>query len=339
MGIADRLEHNLQRTIGDVFARVFGGKVVFAEVEAALRKEASLKQIVENSRDIAPNRFHLIFSPGDYDTFTSDSTTARAFAKHLDNYVKTQGWETYGPVVVVLGRRDDLRTGQFRTSATIDADVASHYQPSETIGFATAAGASSALSAEREISREVNAPTMRPQRAVDHVPAARPAPEPDLNATIAPPSASVSSASDLRNRRIDHVRQRATAAPVSPSRGGHHVPEGKSVNQDYYDSPSHSDGSTTLVPQLFLADGSGRSYALISGENCIGRGAEAHFTLADSGVSRRHAAVYWNGRTAILSDLGSTNGTYVNDGPVQDWQLADGDTIQVGTSTLVFRDH
>ena len=38
-----------------------------------------------------------------------------------------------------------------------------------------------------------------------------------------------------------------------------------------------------------------------------------------------------------LSDLGSTNGTTVNGTPVQTWQLADGDTIRVGHSALLFR--
>ncbi|MCP2244795.1 FHA domain-containing protein [Lentzea californiensis] len=39
----------------------------------------------------------------------------------------------------------------------------------------------------------------------------------------------------------------------------------------------------------------------------------------------------------MLADLGSTNGTTVNGTPVQTWQLAEGDVVRIGHSSLVFR--
>jgi pSer/pThr/pTyr-binding forkhead associated (FHA) protein len=70
----------------------------------------------------------------------------------------------------------------------------------------------------------------------------------------------------------------------------------------------------------------------------IGRGQDSSFRLPDTGVSRRHLEIRWDGHTATLSDLGSTNGTTVNGNPVQaPWQLSDGDVIRVGHSSLVFR--
>lgn len=88
---------------------------------------------------------------------------------------------------------------------------------------------------------------------------------------------------------------------------------------------------------LALDDGSGRTYQLREGSNIIGRGQDAHFRLPDTGVSRRHIEVRWDGQTAMLSDLGSTNGTLVNGSPVQDWQLADGDVIRAGHSEILIR--
>jgi Protein of unknown function (DUF3662)/FHA domain len=92
-----------------------------------------------------------------------------------------------------------------------------------------------------------------------------------------------------------------------------------------------------LTASLTLDDGSNRSYQLVNGSNVIGRGQDAQFRLADTGVSRRHLEINWDGQQATLSDLGSTNGTTVNGTPVQTWQLADGDTIRVGHSALLFR--
>jgi hypothetical protein len=88
---------------------------------------------------------------------------------------------------------------------------------------------------------------------------------------------------------------------------------------------------------LSLDDGSGRTYDLTPGSHVIGRGQESSFRLPDTGVSRRHLEINWDGHTATLSDLGSTNGTTVNGNPVQTWQLGDGDVIRVGHSSLVFR--
>jgi Protein of unknown function (DUF3662)/FHA domain len=96
-------------------------------------------------------------------------------------------------------------------------------------------------------------------------------------------------------------------------------------------------GQQTGAASLSLDDGSGRTYDLTPGSHVIGRGQDSSFRLPDTGVSRRHLEINWDGSTATLSDLGSTNGTTVNGNPVQTWQLGDGDVIRVGHSSLVFR--
>ncbi|GAA0508184.1 hypothetical protein GCM10011581_19890 [Saccharopolyspora subtropica] len=92
-----------------------------------------------------------------------------------------------------------------------------------------------------------------------------------------------------------------------------------------------------ITATLHLDDGSNRSYTLQPGSNIIGRGQEGQFRLPDTGVSRKHIEITWDGQSAMLADLGSTNGTTVNGTPVQTWQLADGDVIRVGHSSLIFR--
>ena len=55
--------------------------------------------------------------------------------------------------------------------------------------------------------------------------------------------------------------------------------------------------------------------------------------LADPEVSRRHAAIRAHGEGIAIEDLGSTNGTYVNDQRVQGTQpLSDGDTVRLGNT-------
>ena len=104
-----------------------------------------------------------------------------------------------------------------------------------------------------------------------------------------------------------------------------------------YAPPAVQTGPRQLTATLQLDDGSNRSYQLKQGSNVVGRGQDADFRLPDTGVSRRHLEITWDGQSAMLADLGSTNGTTVNAQPVQNWQLADGDIIRIGHSSLVFR--
>ena len=104
-----------------------------------------------------------------------------------------------------------------------------------------------------------------------------------------------------------------------------------------YGGPPAPPANRQLAASLQLDDGSNRSYSLKQGGNVVGRGQDADFRLPDTGVSRRHLEITWDGQSATLADIGSTNGTTVNGTPVQTWQLADGDVIRVGHSSLVFR--
>ena len=88
---------------------------------------------------------------------------------------------------------------------------------------------------------------------------------------------------------------------------------------------------------LYLEDGSNRTFQLREGSNVIGRGQDAQFRLPDTGVSRRHVEIRWDGSVAMLTDLNSTTGTTVNDLQVSSWELADGDRIRVGHSDISVR--
>lgn len=88
---------------------------------------------------------------------------------------------------------------------------------------------------------------------------------------------------------------------------------------------------------LLLQDGSSRTYVVQEGSNIIGRSKDADLRLPDTGVSRQHCEITWDGRDAILVDLKSTNGTTVNETPVENWLLADGDVITVGHSNIEVR--
>lgn len=68
----------------------------------------------------------------------------------------------------------------------------------------------------------------------------------------------------------------------------------------------------------------------------VGSDPRSLLLLPDSTVSRRHAEMSKADDTYEVSDLGSMNGTYVNDRPVQVAPLADGDEIRFGGNLFLF---
>jgi Protein of unknown function (DUF3662)/FHA domain len=69
----------------------------------------------------------------------------------------------------------------------------------------------------------------------------------------------------------------------------------------------------------------------------IGRGTDADLRIDDPGVSRKHAQIRVSNVAAEIMDLDSTNGTIVDGRRVRSAALADGSTIRLGNTTMVFR--
>ncbi len=70
-------------------------------------------------------------------------------------------------------------------------------------------------------------------------------------------------------------------------------------------------------------------------EMVLGRSSSAEVVLLDDGVSRRHARILQVDGDIVLEDLKSSNGTHVNGEPITTHALRDGDTIRLGSTTIL----
>ena len=71
----------------------------------------------------------------------------------------------------------------------------------------------------------------------------------------------------------------------------------------------------------------------------LGRGDQAEIRLDDPFASSRHARLVRQGGLVVLEDLGSTNGTYLNEELVAGPQpLHQGDRVRIGDSEFMFSD-
>jgi hypothetical protein len=86
-----------------------------------------------------------------------------------------------------------------------------------------------------------------------------------------------------------------------------------------------------------VLQGSNEEWTLDGERFVIGRISSSEIEIQDPGASRRHAEIRRDGDDYLVVDLGSTNGTLLNDAPVSESTLEDGDRITIGRTILEFR--
>lgn len=83
----------------------------------------------------------------------------------------------------------------------------------------------------------------------------------------------------------------------------------------------------------------GKEMPLRRDRNTIGRdGTQCDIVVDDTTVSKRHAEIRFENGQYVLYDLASTNGTFVNHHRVQRQSLLDGDQVQLGNVSFVFKE-
>ncbi|MEO8907294.1 MAG: DUF3662 and FHA domain-containing protein [Microbacteriaceae bacterium] len=93
-------------------------------------------------------------------------------------------------------------------------------------------------------------------------------------------------------------------------------------------------GSISWAPVLDIA---GKRYPIVQSRTVIGRGSDADITVNDTGISRKHVEVIWDGSRAQVRDLGSTNGSQLNGRPVTKAILEPNSVISIGRTSIVFK--
>jgi two-component system cell cycle response regulator len=80
----------------------------------------------------------------------------------------------------------------------------------------------------------------------------------------------------------------------------------------------------------------GKKYNLNSASLVVGRSSKCDIQIDQESISRNHSKIVNTGKSILIRDLGSTNGTYVNDEPVDEYVLRDGDLIKIGRTIFKF---
>ena len=81
---------------------------------------------------------------------------------------------------------------------------------------------------------------------------------------------------------------------------------------------------------MFHEDGKRRFFPLVEGTTTIGRKTDCNIRIPLIEVSRRHAEISIDEDGAVLKDLGTANGTYLNNRRIAEEDLEPGDQILIG---------
>jgi two-component system cell cycle response regulator len=80
----------------------------------------------------------------------------------------------------------------------------------------------------------------------------------------------------------------------------------------------------------------GKKYNLNAPSLVIGRSSKCDIQIDQESISRNHTKIVNTGKSILIRDLGSTNGTYVNDEPIDEYVMRDGDLIKIGRTIFKF---
>lgn len=329
MGLFDKLERRLERTVNGAFAKAFRAEVQPVEIASAMRRamDNRASSISKNQRPIVPNVFDVELSQGDFERLTAyrEELSDELIASALE-HVDTQRYTAGGPVAVTFSENTTLETGVFH----IRSSTAKHVENLEPV-----------RPAEPD-EPESPAPQGGDQQAYDY----GGYPDPGATQRGDDPSQWPTDSADQRPEPQAGPDAPTSAAPLAPhAQPTQHAHPGQQPPHAQPTQQAQPPAATPKPPppprpkkQRPWLDIDGERYPLLSAMTIIGRDDSADVILDDPGISRQHSEirVTYDGPhlVATLRDLGSTNGTYVNGDPVSRARLIDGDRITVGRTTF-----
>lgn len=305
MGVFEKLERRLDKSVNSAFARAFRSTVQPVEIASAIRgaMDDTASRTKRGEQPVVPNVFTVYLSTEDHAELTKDEKgladqLIAATAEHAD----TQRYAARGPWAVTFELDDSLETGVFRLRPSIAKDPAKMNESPQPAEQASA----------------------QPDEPFNVQPAG-------LGAAYAQWQAPAETFDERIEDQSPFNAPQYEESDFNPRTWQDEVDE----RDPYAAAPRQFQARPYLVIQ-------GERYELAGAITVLGRDDEADIIISDPGVSRRHSEIRVTNdgphKVASVRDLGSTNGTFVNGDQITSARLRDGDRITIGRISMTYGD-
>lgn len=311
MGLFDKLEKRLESGVNNAFAKAFRAEVQPVELASALRRamDDRATSAGKSKRPIVPNLFDIELSTTDHERLTAhEAELVDELRASAAEHAETQRYTPGGPLSINFAANEELETGVFKVRPSIARQAREPAPVAEPVV-------------------EEPRPAVPPPGgfALPGFGRRRAQPEPQHDAA--------------RSHGRDHEHDGFDDGYADPDPEPQYQPQ-------YEEQPRHAPlAPSPAAPRSYrqrpYLDVDGDHYPLMGAITILGRDDDVDIVLDDSGISRRHTEIRVTNDgphlVASLSDLGSTNGTFLNGERITSVHLDDGDRITVGRTSLIFR--
>lgn len=313
MGVFEKLERRLDKSVNSAFARAFRSTVQPVEIASAIRgaMDDTASRTKRGQQPVVPNVFTVYLSTEDHAELTKDEKgladeLIAATAEHAD----TQRYAARGPWAVTFELDDTLETGVFRLRPSIAKDPAAMNEPAQ-------------------------AEQPAPAGASDEPFNVQPAGLGTAYAQWQGAPAAQSTPAHTFDERIEDQSPFNAPQDQEPDFDASTWQDEVDERDPYAAAPRQFQARPYLIIQ-------GERYELAGAITVLGRDDEADIIISDPGVSRRHSEIRVTNdgphKVASVRDLGSTNGTFVNGDQITSARLRDGDRITIGRTSMTYGD-
>jgi serine/threonine protein kinase len=95
-------------------------------------------------------------------------------------------------------------------------------------------------------------------------------------------------------------------------------------------NPTTTSARFSLPSALLVSRANNKSFRIFNGTTLLGRSSDCDLIVKAAEISKRHCQLHFEGDKLVVEDLGSSNGTCVNQRPVKRAVLQDGDELDIG---------
>lgn len=356
MGFFSKFENKMEDAIDDLGDKLFDSPISPVQIAKKAEKQMRRNKMVGAGKQYAPTLYTVLVNVNDdarlkgyYPTLAGETET------YLKAKANEAGFAMDGDPLVRFMDDPDLKSGKFDIIAeAVSSEIISQLRAEEMERYGINAQQQAAAQAPAVAPSQAPAPVQQQAQpaqanvsspfadyksapvapAPQSVPAPTPSPAPQA---VPVPQATPVEAAPVAPAPVAAPEQAVDPAPAAPAQVDTSLSNSPTaVFAGGFDVASNQ-APGNVVPNAYLRNAiTGQVYNLNQPTIVIGRESNCNIALQDANASRQHAQINYNNGLWIVNDLGSTNGTFVNNQEVTTREIHSGDIITIGVTNLTF---